>query len=92
MVLVPALIGLGKLEDKEAFSSAISIILPICLVTIAVYWNKDMLFLEQALPYLAGGLLGGLAGGLWFRAVTPQFLHRVFALVILWGGVRLLWT
>ena len=92
MVLVPLLIGFGKLEDKKAFSSAISIILPMCLVSLAVYWQQGVFPGSGALPYLAGGLLGGLAGGLLFRRVTPRFLHRFFGLVILWGGLRLLWT
>lgn len=92
MVLVPLLIRFGGLEDKKAFSSAISIILPMCLVTLAVYWRSGSFPGGEALPYLAGGLLGGLAGGLLFRRVTPRLLHRLFGLIILWGGLRLLWT
>lgn len=91
MVLVPLLIGFGGLPDKDAFSSAISIILPMCLVTLAVYGSQGDLSFSVALPYLAGGLLGGCLGGLLFRQVTPRLLHRVFGLVILWGGIRLLW-
>ena len=60
MVLVPLLIGVAKLEDKKAFSYAIAIILPMCLVTIAVYWTQQIFPIEEALPYLLGGLLGGL--------------------------------
>ena len=92
MVLVPLLIGFARLEDKKAFSSAIAIILPMCLVTIAVYWTQNIFPIQEALPYLLGGLLGGLAGGILFRKVTPQFLHKFFGLIILWGGLRLLWT
>ena len=92
MVLVPMLIRFGKLEDKQAFSSAISIILPICLISITVYWMQNIFPFREALPYLAGGLLGGIAGGLLFRRVTPQLLHKGLGLIILWGGIRLLWT
>jgi len=92
MVLVPLLIGFAKLEDKKAFSSAIAIILPMCLVTIAVYQAQQIFPIGEALPYLIGGLLGGLAGGLLFRKVTPQFLHKFFGIIILWGGIRLLWN
>ena len=90
MVLVPMLIKFGKLEDKKAFSSAISIILPISLVSIFVYYTKDVFPIGDALPYLIGGLLGGTAGGLWFKNVSAGFLHKFFGLIILWGGVRLL--
>ena len=36
MVLVPLLIWLCRLEDKAAFSSAIAVILPLCIVSIVV--------------------------------------------------------
>lgn len=92
MVLVPLLIGFAGLEDKKAFSSAIAIILPMCLVTIAVYRTQQIFPLKEAIPYLIGGLLGGFAGGILFKHVTAKFLHRIFGLIILWGGIRLLWT
>ena len=92
MVLVPMLIYFGKLQDKQAFSSAISIILPLSLVSIAVYWSSAPLPVQTAWPYLLGGLAGGLAGGLLFRRVSAHFLHKVLGLVILWGGIRLIWT
>lgn len=92
MVLVPMLIRYGKLEDKQAFSSAISIILPICLISITVYWMQNIFPFQEALPYLGGGLLGGVAGGLLFRRVPPSMLHKGLGLIILWGGIRLLWN
>ena len=92
MVLVPMLIRFCRLEDKRAFASAISIILPISLVTIFVYYTKGVFPLDEAAPYLAGGLIGGVLGGILFKKTTPSFLHKFFGLIILWGGIRLLWT
>ena len=92
MVLVPLLIRFAKVEDKKAFSSAISIILPLCLISIFVYGMQKIFPISEALPYLIGGLAGGLLGGLLFRKVTPGFLHKIFGLIILWGGFRLLWN
>ena len=90
MVLVPMLIKIGKLDDKKAFSSAICIILPLCLVSIAVYGMKQIFPFSTGLPYLIGGLIGGILGGVLFRKVTANFLHRLFGLIIIWGGFRLL--
>ena len=90
MVLVPLLIHLCKLEDKEAFSSAICIILPLCIVSLTVYGFQQIFPLREALPYLFGGLLGGILGGIWFKKVSVQFLHKFFGLIIIWGGIRLL--
>ena len=90
MVLVPLLIWLVGLPDKLAFSSAISIILPLCIVSLVIYARHDMLPLSDALPYLLGGAGGGVLAGLWFQKVPAKWLHLALGALILLGGVRLL--
>ena len=90
MVLVPLLIFLVGLPDKLAFSSAISIILPLCIVSLVIYGRHDMLPLSDALPYLLGGAGGGVLAGLWFQKVPAKWLHLALGALILLGGVRLL--
>ena len=90
MVLVPLLIWLVGLPDKLAFSSAISIILPLCIVSLFIYGQHDMLPLSDALPYLLGGAGGGVLAGLWFQKVPAKWLHLALGALILLGGVRLL--
>ena len=90
MVLVPLLIWLVGLPDKLAFSSAISIILPLCVVSLVIYGQHDMLPLSDALPYLLGGAGGGVLAGLWFQKVPAKWLHLALGALILLGGVRLL--
>ena len=92
MVLVPLLIKFCKLEDKKAFSSAISIILPLSLVSLGVYRIKGLFPFRESVPYLLGGLIGGILGGILFKKTTPHFLHKFFGLIIVWGGIRLLWS
>ena len=90
MVLVTLLIWLVGLPDKLAFSSAISIILPLCVVSLVIYGRHDMLPLSDALPYLLGGAGGGVLAGLWFQKVPAKWLHLALGVLILLGGVRLL--
>ena len=90
MVLVPLLIRLGGLEDKKAFSSAVCIILPLCLVSIGVYALHGALPLRESVPYLIGGAAGGVLAGLWFRKIPAKALHLILGGVILAGGVRLI--
>ena len=90
MVLVPLLNWLVGLPDKLAFSSAISIILPLCVVSLVIYGRHDMLPLSDALPYLLGGAGGGVLAGLWFQKVPAKWLHLALGALILLGGVRLL--
>ena len=92
MILVPLLIKFCKLEDKHAFASAISVILPLCIVSIVTYYVKDVFPIQEAVPYLFGGLIGGMVGGILFKRVSVTFLHRSLGLIILWGGIRLIWS
>ena len=92
MILVPMLITICKLEDKKAFSSAISIILPLSIVSLLVYRSQGIFPLKDAAPYLVGGLIGGFLGGFLFKKTSVNFLHKFFGIIILWGGIRLLWS
>ena len=88
MILVPLLTRWAKLPDKKAFATSISIIAPMCLVSIVIYYFQGSLALSDSLPYLVGGLLCGLLGGKLFGKVSATFLHRVLGLLILYGGIR----
>lgn len=90
MVLVPLLIKLANLDDKKAFSTSLCIIFPLCFVSVLVHSARGSLLFNDAWPYLIGGLAGGLIGAFVFKKVTAKFLHRLFGMLILWGGVRLL--
>ena len=90
MVLVPLLVRWCGLGDKHAFATAISIILPLSIVSIVVFAFKASLPLSDAWPYLAGGLVGGVLGGLLFKKMSANLLHKLLGAVILWGGIQLL--
>jgi len=90
MVLVPLLTSLTKLDDDEIFPSSVSIILPICLVSLSYSLFQGDANWSVALPYLAGSAMGGVAAGLWGRHIPTKWLHRLLGVLILWGGVRYL--
>ena len=90
MVLVPLLTVLTDLEDQEIFPTSVSIILPICLVSLAFTWESGAITLADALPYLLGSAAGGIAAGLWGKRIPVKWLHRILGLLILWGGIRYL--
>ena len=90
MVLVPLLSVVTDLEENEVFPSSIAIILPLCLVSLAVTIAKQSPDFTGALPYLAGGALGAIPAGLWGRKIPTVWLHRGLGSLILWGGIRYL--
>ena len=90
MVLVPLLSLLTDLNEDAIFPASLSVILPVCLVSLAVTTVTATIPWMQALPYLAGSTLGGIAAGLWGQKIPAKWLHRMLGLLILWGGVRYL--
>lgn len=90
MVLVPLLGLLTDLEDESVFSSSVAIILPICLVSLAMTAWITAIAWQQALPYLWGSAIGGLLAGLFGKKLPVKWLHRGLAVFILWGGIRYL--
>lgn len=89
MILVPLLTRFCKQNDKEAFSTSVCIILPICIVSLTVYALQGDLMLQGVLPYLLGGAAGGVIGGITFKKVSASILHKILGAFILWGGLRL---
>ena len=88
MILLPLLTRWSDLDDKKLFATSVAIILPICVVSTAVYFTQTELSLSAALPYLIGGTAGGWAGGRWFKGMKMPWLKRAFGLLLIYGGVR----
>lgn len=88
MLLVPLLSRWLKLNDQKTFATSVAVILPLCVLSSAVYLFRGGLELSAALPYLLGGALGGILGGKLFKNVNMLWLRRGFALLILYAGIR----
>lgn len=91
MVLVPLLTVVGGLEEEEVFPTSLSIILPVCLVSLAVTAVSGGLPWKESLPYLLGSAGGGVLAGIWGNKIPVKWLHRGLGILILWGGWRYLW-
>ena len=89
-VLVPLLTRFCGLEQRQAFSTSLAVILPLCVLSAAIYLARGRLDVMAALPYLLGGTLGGWLGGRWFQKTRVDWLRRLFGALLIWGGVRCL--
>ena len=55
MLLVPLLAGWCRLPGKTCFTTALAVMLPLTLVSLAIYWHSGQLPFSLAWPYLARG-------------------------------------
>lgn len=88
LFLVPLLIRWIGLEEKRAFATSVAIILPLSVVSYIMFCIKGGNVWMDALPYLIGGILGGLLSAKFFARIPTVWLHRLFGLLILYGGVK----
>lgn len=90
MVLVPLLTLLTNINDKDIFPASITVILPICLVSLGVSGFTGSIPWMKALPYLVGSAGGGILAGFFGPRIPTNWLHKGLGIMILWGGVRYL--
>ena len=89
MLLVPLLGAWCGVEDRRSFATALCVMAPLSLVSLAVYALHGNLAFRASVPYLFGGFFGGVLGALLLKRTPVRLLHGVFAAFTLWGGLRL---
>lgn len=90
MVLIPLLTWLSDLKEEEVFPASISIIAPLCIISLILTSGNGSLPWKQSFPWLMGSAAGGLLAGLWGRKIPVRWLHKGLGILILWGGWRYL--
>lgn len=87
-VLVPLLTRYCGLDQRRAFATSVAVILPLCALSVVIYFMRGGLNLAAAWPYLLGGTAGGWLGGRLFKGIRVDWLRRGFGLLLIYGGVR----
>ena len=90
MVLVPLLESCTDIKESGIFPASVSIILPICIVSLLSTARLGDIPWESAIPYLIGSTIGGILAGLFGKRIPTLWLHRGLGILILWGGIRYL--
>lgn len=77
------------LEQREAHANAVAIILPITIISSCYYLLNGYVDFNQTLIYLPGGFLGAIAGGFLLPKIPQKILQRVFSVLVIWAGIRM---
>ncbi|MDR1735171.1 MAG: sulfite exporter TauE/SafE family protein [Oscillospiraceae bacterium] len=88
MVVVPLLKKLG-LPQLNAHATAVAVIFPLSILSTVVYLLSGRFELAQAAPYLLPGAVGALGGALLLSQIPQKWLRKVFAVFMIWAGVRM---
>ena len=89
MLAVPILKKMG-MEQKQAHTNAVAVILPITVLSSILYLVKGYVTFSDALPFIPAGVVGSLIGTWVIKKISPLWLKRIFGSFMIYAGVRLL--
>ena len=90
MIVVPILIYLFGLKDKEAHATAILAILPISIASAIIYClNGSVNYFDLGFGTL-GFVLGGVIGALLLKKINNKFLRILFCIIMIGAGIKII--
>ena len=92
LILVPLLAIFCKANAQEVFSQSLGVVLPVCICSLAVQHRYAVTSFSVLLPYLLGGAIGGGCAAEAGRRIPAVWLHRCFGIIMLWSGIRCLFS
>ena len=90
MIVVPFLTFILKKPTKIAHATAILIILPVTAVSGIVYAVSGYFSLSIGLSTAVGVTIGGAVGALILRKTPPSWAQKIFGLIMLVAGLKML--
>lgn len=89
-LVVPALVFLLGIEDYKAHATAISIILPLSLISSFVYLKNKIIRLDISLIVVLGGILGSFLGAKLLKKIPVPILRKIFGSLIIYTAIRMI--
>lgn len=76
-----------KKDDKNAFACVPAVVLPMTVLSAALYCIREPDIIVKALPVIPFALAGGFAGALLLGKIKSRFLSLIFAGLTLFAGI-----
>ncbi|HHV29418.1 sulfite exporter TauE/SafE family protein [Acetivibrio mesophilus] len=89
-IAVPAMVLLLKEEEHVAHATAISIILPLTLVSAFIYVSNSYIDWSLTIKTMLGGVVGGYLGAKLLNICPSHILRKVFAVFMIVAAVRMI--
>jgi uncharacterized membrane protein YfcA len=89
-VAVPAMVHFLKVEEHTAHATAISVILPLTLVSSIFYISKGYVDWALTLKVTLGGMAGGYIGAKLLKKCPDKVLRKIFAVFMAAAGIKMI--
>lgn len=89
-IAVPAMVHLLGAEEHKAHATAISVILPLTVVSSLYYISKGYADWGLTVKVVSGGLAGGYIGARLLNVCPENVLRKIFAVFMAAAGIRMM--
>ena len=91
MIAVPTLRYIAGYDQKQSQATAIAVILPVSILSAVVYILSGNYDLTLGLFVGGGAVVGAIVGALVMKNLSNKFLTILFCLLMIAGGIKLVW-
>ncbi len=78
------------LSQKKAQATALCVTFLLSVASLAYYYYNGLFKFRDALIYIPFGIPGALLGSFLLKKLPDRLLKKLFALFIIWAGIRML--
>lgn len=89
MLAVPLLKSCG-LNQKHAHANSIAVILPLSCFSVVLYILYGNVNINLTIKLIPFGLAGAVVGTFLLRKISGKVLQRIFSLILLYAGIRMI--
>lgn len=89
-IAVPSMVLLLGIEDHKAHATAISIILPLTLMSVFFYVSNELFDWGLTFKVIIGGAAGGFVGAKLLNKCPVGVLRKIFGAFLIMAGIRML--
>ncbi|MCQ2470856.1 MAG: sulfite exporter TauE/SafE family protein [Clostridia bacterium] len=88
-IITVAALKKDGMEQNKAHANAIAVILPLSIISAIFYHINGFASVKDTLIFLPGGIAGAIAGGILLPKIPQKILKKIFAVFIIWAGIRM---
>ena len=83
-------LNLEKTDRTKSHATAVAIVLPLTIISAVMYLYKGNVKLSDSYVYILPGIAGSAIGSLLLPKVPKKVLGKVFAVFIIYAGIRMM--
>lgn len=88
--VVPLYESMGEMDSKKAHATAIATMLPLSIVSGAIYVSNGSFPIGKGLAVGIGTMIGGVIGALLLKKINTKLLSIVFYGIMIYAGMKMI--